>query len=169
MTRPPVRPRPSPSIPVRPRPFPKGSVMKVVPRIWPETASRRQARAVLSHLVEAMPADTLDDLESRLVLYDAIGDLDDWLPPGALLEPVEPCPGTLLDAYRLLVAAIHEEYTGPPTAEALGARVTVEDAGEAHGPVTARDRVATGLAAGRLRALLGPALLGPAAGEEEPR
>ena len=156
-----------PSVPTRPFPSvrPKGSVMKVLPRIWPETASRRQARAVLSHLVQAMPADTLDDLESRLVLYDAIGDLDDWLPPGALLEPVEPCPGTLLDAYRLLVAAIHEEYTGThPGPRPADTQEAMEASGEDHGPVTARDRVATGLAAGRLRALLGPA-----AGEEEPR
>lgn len=116
--------------------------MNVLPRIWSETPSRRRARAVMAHLAEAMPVDTLDDIEAKLCLYDAFAELDTWLPLGAVLAPVEPCPGTVVDAYRLLVAAIHEEHTA-------------EEAGQDLTPVTARDRVATGLAAGRLRALLG--------------
>jgi hypothetical protein len=96
------------------------------PRIWPQSAETRRARAVLAHAA----ADPTLDLRARLAVLDALGELEDDLPAGYAAPPVEPLPGRIADAYRLLVQ---------------------------HGPeVPVRDRVAAGRAAARLRAWVRP-------------
>ncbi|WP_143447449.1 hypothetical protein, partial [Kineosporia sp. R_H_3] len=92
--------------------------MRTTIRIWPETPSRRQARAVLVHLAVTLPNDTFEDLDRKLPVHDALCALDETLPVGWMLAPVDPQPGDVADAYRLLAAAVHERYaddtnTGP--------------------------------------------------------
>jgi hypothetical protein len=67
------------------------------PRTWPQTPRTCQARGVLAHAA----ADQTLDLEQRLDALDALGELEDDLPAGYALAPVEPAPGRLADAQQL--------------------------------------------------------------------
>ncbi|MBI4940990.1 MAG: hypothetical protein HY830_09600 [Actinobacteria bacterium] len=146
--------------------------MRTTIRIWPETPSRRQARAVLVHLAVTLPTDTLEDLDRKLPVHDALCALDETLPVGWMLAPVDPQPGDVADAYRLLAAAVHEHYaddtnTGPDDGPDAGPgkRHGERPGGKAPlgaGPgarIAVRDVIATGIAASHLRALLNPSTL----------
>lgn len=71
---------------------------RAVPTFWPESPDRHRARAILAYLAgdHALP------LEARLDVLDALDDLDEFLPAGVVLQPVDPYPGGFQDAHRLL-------------------------------------------------------------------
>lgn len=69
------------------------------PRIWPETAGRLTARAILARIAE----DETEPLAVRLAVLDAVGELQDDLPAGYVLGSVEPAPGSVEQARRLLL------------------------------------------------------------------
>lgn len=141
--------------------------MRTTIRIWPEIPSRRQARAVLVHLALTLPTDTFEDLDRKLPVHDALCALDETLPVGWMLAPVDPQPGDVAEAYRLLAAAVHEHYAddtsagpGQEQGKGPGERHCEGPGGEAPpgaGPgarISVRDVIATGIAASHLRALL---------------
>lgn len=67
--------------------------------IWPETAGRLAARAILA----GVAADEAQPFEVRVAALDAVGALQDHLPAGQVLAPVEVADGTIQDARRLLL------------------------------------------------------------------
>lgn len=67
--------------------------------IWPETAGRLAARAILA----GVAADETQPFEVRVAALDAVGALQDHLPVGQVLAPVEVADGTVQDARRLLL------------------------------------------------------------------
>lgn len=96
------------------------------PRIWPQSPDTQRARSVLAHTA----ADPTVNLRARLDALAALGELEDDLPAGYAAPPVEPVPGRIADAHRLLLR---------------------------HGPdVPVRDRIAAGRAAARLRTWVRP-------------
>jgi hypothetical protein len=91
------------------------------PVIWPESAARRRARAVLLHVAGTDP-----DIVKRLAALEAVGDLQDNLPDGHVLAPTEPEAGSLHTVWRLL----HDDLAGD---------------------LSVRDRIAAALAARRIK------------------
>ena len=71
----------------------------IVPQLWPETPGRLAARRILASVAE----DQAQPLEVRLAVLSAIGELEDDLPSGYALTPIEPAPGTVAQARQLLV------------------------------------------------------------------
>ncbi|HET9658058.1 MAG TPA: hypothetical protein VFP72_22080 [Kineosporiaceae bacterium] len=74
------------------------------PRTWPQTPRTCRARSLLAHAA----ADQTLDLEQRLAALDALGELEDDLPAGYAPAPVDPEPGRLTDAHRLLGEQGHD-------------------------------------------------------------
>ncbi|WP_088284883.1 hypothetical protein [Kineosporia sp. A_224] len=115
------------------------------PQMWPETPSRLRARAVLVHAVQ----DPALDLDAQLAALSAIGELQDYIPHGYLLAPVDPMPGTLTDAFALLAAAAHEDVRPDDDLSRLNGSADADSGRGAE--ATVRDRLAVGLAAAHLR------------------
>jgi hypothetical protein len=93
----------------------------ITPQIWTETSGRLAARRILAGLAE----DQEQPIDVRLASLSAIGELEDDLPVGHVLAPIEPSPGTVAQARQLLLDDVDRQ---PST----------------------RDRLATGRAAARL-------------------
>lgn len=66
--------------------------------IWPETAGRLAARAILA----GVTADEAESFEVRVAALEAIGALQDDLPQGRVLAAIDVRPGTVAEAHKLL-------------------------------------------------------------------
>ena len=75
------------------------------PRLWDETTGRRVARGILVGLAE----DETQPVTVRMAILAAIGELEDDLPAGYVLPPVDPQPGTLEHARQLLLDDVERQ------------------------------------------------------------
>lgn len=70
--------------------------------IWPETAGRLAARAMLAGIAQ----DESQALDVRLTALEAIGELQDDLPAGYILGSVDVTAGTIEQARQLLLTDV---------------------------------------------------------------
>ncbi|WP_088284667.1 hypothetical protein [Kineosporia sp. A_224] len=75
------------------------------PRIWQETPGRLAARAILAGLA----ADETEPFDVRIAALDAVGELQDDLPPGCTLDSVDVLPGTVQHARQLLLEDVERQ------------------------------------------------------------
>ena len=70
-----------------------------IPQTWTETPGRLAARGILAGVAE----DQQQPNAVRLAALSAIGELEDDLPAGYALNPVDPAPGSIAQARQLLL------------------------------------------------------------------